>query len=108
MCPVKPAEDPLENFPKNHLNTEAIKESLLEGGELLRQYYRESRNGSALLRRHAALIDSILRRVWHEMSMPESIALVAVGGYGRKQLFPTPTWICWCCSLQQSWHQYAR
>jgi [protein-PII] uridylyltransferase len=88
MSPVKPAEDPLESFRKNHLNTEVIKETLLEGGELLRQHYRESRNGSALLRRHAALIDSILRRVWHEMSMPESIALVAVGGYGRRQLFP--------------------
>ena len=88
MSPVALAENPLESFPKNPLNMEAIKETLLEGRELLRQYYCKSGNASALLGRHAALVDSILRRVWHEMSMPESIALVAVGGYGRGQLFP--------------------
>ncbi|MDE2366174.1 MAG: [protein-PII] uridylyltransferase [Betaproteobacteria bacterium] len=69
-------------------DAELIKKALLEGRELLRQHYRESRNGSVLLREHAKLIDSILQRVWHEMSMPESIALLAVGGYGRGQLFP--------------------
>ncbi|HEX8874242.1 MAG TPA: HD domain-containing protein, partial [Nitrosospira sp.] len=81
-------ENSLE-IPSGHsLDTEPIKKTLLEGRELLRQHYHESRNGSVLLRDHAKLIDSILRRVWHEMSMPGSIALLAVGGYGRGQLFP--------------------
>nr|WP_245728073.1 [protein-PII] uridylyltransferase [Nitrosovibrio tenuis] len=73
---------------KNPLDMEVIKEKLLEGRELLRQCYSENRDGSALLRGHAKLIDGILRRVWHDMAMPKGIALVAVGGYGRGQLFP--------------------
>ena len=88
MYPIKPADNPPEDLLKTPSDTETIKEALLEGRELLRQRYRESRNGSTLLREHAALIDSTLRRVWREMSMPQSIALVAVGGYGRRQLFP--------------------
>jgi [protein-PII] uridylyltransferase len=88
MYPIKRADNPPEDLLKTPSDTETIKEALLEGRELLRQRYRESRNGSTLLREHAALIDSILRRVWREMSMPQSIALVAVGGYGRRQLFP--------------------
>src|SRR5690349_17089161 len=88
MSAVGPAKNPLEGFLKNLPDTEAIKATLLEGRKLLRQRYRESWNVSVLLRSHAILIDTILRRVWCEMSMPESIALVAVGGYGRKQLFP--------------------
>ena len=73
---------------KNPLDAELIKKALLEGRRLLHQRYRENGSSSALLRGHAKLIDSILRRVWHEISMPGSIALVAVGGYGRGQLFP--------------------
>src|SRR6476620_198251 len=33
-------------------------------------------------------VDRILTRAWHEYGMPEHSALVAVGGYGRGELFP--------------------
>jgi [protein-PII] uridylyltransferase len=33
-------------------------------------------------------VDRILTRAWHEYGMPEHTALVAVGGYGRGELFP--------------------
>lgn len=70
------------------LNIEAIKNTLHEARELLRQRYQETGNGAALLRSHCRLVDSILRQAWREMDMHHSLALLAVGGYGRKQLFP--------------------
>ena len=33
-------------------------------------------------------VDRVLTRAWHELAMPASAALVAVGGYGRGELFP--------------------
>src|SRR5438046_2589396 len=42
----------------------------------------------ALLRAHARLVDRVLAGVWEEQGGPADIALVAVGGYGRGQLFP--------------------
>ena len=69
-------------------DAEASKETLLRGRELLRQHYYENKNGAALLRHHCRLVDGILRQVWRGIAMPDSIALLAVGGYGRGQLFP--------------------
>ena len=40
------------------------------------------------LRAHSKLLDEHLRRVWEMLNMPCDLALVAVGGYGRKELFP--------------------
>jgi len=73
---------------QNPFNAETGKEALLQGGELLRQRYCEKKNGSGLLHGHCRLVDGILRQVWREIEMPDSIALLAVGGYGRGQLFP--------------------
>ncbi|SEA17957.1 [protein-PII] uridylyltransferase [Nitrosospira multiformis] len=67
---------------------EAVRQKLLSGRESLQRRYHQNRNGAALLRDHSRLVDGILRQVWHEMNMPGSTALLAVGGYGRRQLFP--------------------
>ena len=69
-------------------NAEAAKKALLQGRELLHQRYCRDKNGALLLRGHSQLVDKILRHVWREMAMPGSIVLLAVGGYGRRQLFP--------------------
>jgi [protein-PII] uridylyltransferase len=42
----------------------------------------------ALLREHARLVDRVVRGVWAELAMPTHFALLAVGGFGRGQLFP--------------------
>lgn len=74
--------------PQGHTSTEDIRKTLLEGRERLRQHYYQNNDAAALLRNHSRLVDDLLRRVWHETEMPDSAVLVAVGGYGRRELFP--------------------
>ncbi len=64
------------------------KKILLEGRELLHRQYSKSANGTALLRGYCRLVDSLLRQVWKEIALSNSITLLAVGGYGRGHLFP--------------------
>jgi [protein-PII] uridylyltransferase len=54
----------------------------------LREEFYARRSASAMLRRHTALLDRQLREVWTAQAMPRSVALVAVGGYGRGESFP--------------------
>ncbi len=41
-----------------------------------------------MLARHGRVIDTLLCDIWRSLSMPVRSCLVAVGGYGRKELFP--------------------
>jgi [protein-PII] uridylyltransferase len=43
---------------------------------------------SELLRKLRLVVDRQLRNVWAECDLPSQVALVAVGGYGRGELFP--------------------
>ncbi|WP_301101568.1 [protein-PII] uridylyltransferase [Propionivibrio sp.] len=54
-----------------------IRERYLAGGDAVR-----------LLQERSQLIDDVLRTLWTELKLPDSLALVAVGGYGRGQLWP--------------------
>ncbi|MBB4011527.1 [protein-PII] uridylyltransferase [Niveibacterium umoris] len=41
-----------------------------------------------LLRDNANLVDGVLRDIWQVAGVPDAASLIAVGGYGRGQLFP--------------------
>jgi [protein-PII] uridylyltransferase len=43
---------------------------------------------SRLIRSLTRLVDRTLLALWHEAGMPDDAALLAVGGYGRGELFP--------------------
>ncbi|MDP2144441.1 MAG: [protein-PII] uridylyltransferase [Gallionella sp.] len=51
---------------------------------------RPLRSGKAasLLKAHCRLIDDYLRLIWQQLDMPAPLALIAVGGYGRGELYP--------------------
>ena len=55
-------------------------------------YYCEkflgNHNSQAYLRKQTLLVDQLLIKVWQSLPISKNIVLVAVGGYGRKELFP--------------------
>jgi [protein-PII] uridylyltransferase len=56
--------------------------------EALREAFFTSPDTARLLRDHASLVDRVIREVFVECGMPQDAAAVAVGGYGRAQLYP--------------------
>ena len=64
------------------------KQALQAGQAELRAAYERKANARALLRGRTRLVDGVLRDLWREVGMPAETALVAVGGYGRGELFP--------------------
>jgi len=54
----------------------------------LRAEYDESRDAGRYLRGHRSAVDAALRELWRGAALPRALALVAVGGYGRGELYP--------------------
>ncbi len=61
---------------------------LKDGAAALRASYEARPHTAALLKGRAQLVDDTIIRLWGACDMPEGAALVAVGGYGRGELFP--------------------
>ena len=64
------------------------KAHLQSGQTSIRQNYLLDPDPSRLLHQRSQLIDGTLRELWTELSLPDSLALVAVGGYGRSEMWP--------------------
>jgi [protein-PII] uridylyltransferase len=68
---------------------DALREELKASRAGLRDTYLKGRKpASWLLREHARLIDRTLQRIW-TLHGPAGAALVATGGYGRGELYPS-------------------
>jgi [protein-PII] uridylyltransferase len=64
------------------------KARLREGQQALCERYLGDHDSRRLLQRRCRLVDEVLRELWCELEMPATLALIAVGGYGRGELYP--------------------
>lgn len=65
----------------------SIKKALRDNNEKLQQEFQQGADIASLLKKRSELIDKILIELWQEHESSD-IALVAVGGYGRKEMHP--------------------
>jgi [protein-PII] uridylyltransferase len=65
-----------------------IKAGVEAGRAALQAKFLETGDTAAVLRGHRQLIDRLLRDMWKRLRIPAPLALLAVGGYGRGELYP--------------------
>ena len=54
----------------------------------LEQTFFQHKNTTQLLKKNAYLIDALLKKLWLQANIHQDVTLIAVGGYGRQELFP--------------------
>jgi [protein-PII] uridylyltransferase len=65
-----------------------IRTHLQQEQQALRAAYLSQPDAIHLLGERCRLIDDTLRDLWQELKLPSKAALIAVGGYGRGELYP--------------------
>ena len=91
-----PGSDPalellLGALPADYAGVGACRNALEEAGRNLEARFRKGEPAESLVRLRAAIVDRLLTYLWrqHSKDMEDSVALVAVGGYGRGELHPS-------------------
>src|SRR5512139_2075957 len=65
-----------------------IRDSLRNARRALQDDYLAHPQSARYLRNHAKVVDEHLRLIWRQLKLPADLALIAVGGYGRAELYP--------------------
>lgn len=65
-----------------------LRRSLQNGLLAVKDEFLQKPNISRLFRRHCALIDGLLIELWSKLEANSECCLIAVGGYGRGELYP--------------------
>ncbi|BAK76539.1 UTP-GlnB uridylyltransferase, GlnD [Pseudogulbenkiania sp. NH8B] len=66
----------------------AWRRTLNDGRQRLAETYLKKRDPERFLKQYSQVVDGILQDMWGALELGQQAALVAVGGYGRGQLFP--------------------
>lgn len=64
------------------------KSRIQKGQQELREQYNRDPDPARLLYERSHLVDEVLRDLWTELHFSDNLALAAVGGYGRGELWP--------------------
>ncbi|HEX8712367.1 MAG TPA: HD domain-containing protein [Terracidiphilus sp.] len=73
------------------LAVDDLREQYMREMALVRQTCERTGDGTAAIRRRSAVVDRIIIEMWRRAftsQPPQNAALLAMGGYGRKDLFP--------------------
>jgi [protein-PII] uridylyltransferase len=73
---------------KEENHAKAWRESLKQNQALLRDDFFQHKNTRKLLKQQSKIVDDVLQQIWIQFDLSTSVCLVAVGGYGRGELFP--------------------
>ncbi|MDP2071512.1 [protein-PII] uridylyltransferase [Methylotenera sp.] len=69
-------------------NIAAWRQYLKDGFSAIKADFLKKPNNTHLFRQHCKLIDRLLITIWSKANIDESCCLIAVGGYGRGELYP--------------------
>ena len=65
-----------------------LRAQLKKGHEALHASYKKTANAKQILKGRTRLVDKVLCELWQRLGIPPGLTLVAVGGYGRGELYP--------------------
>ncbi len=66
----------------------AFKEELKSDRQAIIVTFQENQDAGQLLHDLCRSVDSVLKKIWKSFDFPKQMAMIAVGGYGRGELFP--------------------
>ena len=69
-------------------NISIWRERLKSGRSALRAAFEQKPDTAKLLRDQCRLVDKLVCDIWQQSGLPATTCLIAVGGYGRGELFP--------------------
>lgn len=75
----------LDNSKENILS---LRQALKDNFSVLKASFAENSNTARLFKQHCKFIDQLLASIWAESLIDSGSCLVAVGGYGRGELYP--------------------
>ena len=70
------------------IDVAALRNEIKARQQSLREAYALDNNAQALLRNRCQKVDIVLTKLWAGLGFPATLALAAVGGYGRGELYP--------------------
>ena len=75
----------------SHVTKQSIaqmKAQLKAQQNLVEIVFFQHKNAAQLLKKNTQLIDILLKQIWLQANIHKDVCLIAVGGYGRQELFP--------------------